>query len=75
MIVSVLTGEWSMMATVTMLEQFHATFKLRQRFLTIQLIMPCVKVQTVVANEILNALNIPEEAGNPVTTGVVVNGR
>lgn len=70
MLSSVLTGEWSMMATVNMLDQFHSPFKLRQRFITIQLIMPCVKVQAVVANEILKSMNITE----PMPL-VIMNGK
>lgn len=70
---SILTGEWCLKMLTEMLQPLFVSFRLKQKFLAIQLILIAVKFQAFIANEILKAIHI-ENPDYPTTPRVFMNG-
>lgn len=72
LIASILTGVWGLNVTLRMLMSHCAEFKLKGKFLAIQLVLITCKLQPYIVNEVMKGQHI-ESTEYPVTPRVVTN--
>lgn len=74
MIVSILTGVWGLNVTLRMLMTHCAEFKLKGKFLAIQLVLITCKLQPYIVNEVMKSRHI-QSTEYPVTPRVTTNSK